>query len=155
MSRCGINVDNLCATFLANNGSPPHLRGIGRTPHMISNKSRTCPAKGGMNSNGINITRKMRIALLMIREDNHYICEWQTILRLTEAGFISYIDGRARITPMGRELLSMPYMRKDPACRGTGPASSSKLSCKPGLARAKAKESKECEAIAKKYDRYG
>ena len=101
-----------------------------------------------MNSNGINITRKMRIALLMIREDNHYICEWQTILRLTEAGFISYVDGRARITPMGRELLATPYVRKEPA-------SSSKLSCKPGLARTKSKESKECEAIAKKYDRYG
>ena len=116
-----------------------------------------------MNSNGINITRKMRIALLMIREDNHYICEWQTILRLTEAGFISYVDGRARITPMGRELLAMPYVRKDPVCRGTGPASGSKLSCKPpavrrdkpGLTKASVRESKECEAIAKKYDRYG
>lgn len=54
---------------------------------------------------GMNVTRKMRVALLMIREDSHYICEWQTIVRLTEAGFISYVDGRACITSEGRELL--------------------------------------------------
>ena len=68
-----------------------------------------------MNPQELNVTRKMRIALLMIREDNHYVCEWQTILRLTEAGYISYTDGRACITALGRELLSTPrkpLMRK-------------------------------------------
>ena len=55
---------------------------------------------------GINVTRKMRIALFMISEDSQYVCKWQTIVRLTEAGYISYIDGRACITPLGRELLS-------------------------------------------------
>ena len=54
----------------------------------------------------INVTRKMRIALFMISEDSQYVCKWQTIVRLTEAGYISYTDGRACITPMGRELLS-------------------------------------------------
>lgn len=54
----------------------------------------------------INITRKMRIALFMISKDSQYVCKWQTIVRLTEAGYISYIDGRACITPLGRELLS-------------------------------------------------
>ena len=54
----------------------------------------------------INVTRKMRIALFMISKDSQYVCKWQTIVRLTEAGYISYTDGRACITPMGRELLS-------------------------------------------------
>ena len=54
----------------------------------------------------INVTRKMRIALFMISEDSQYVCKWQTIVRLTEAGYISYTDGRACITPLGRELLS-------------------------------------------------
>ena len=61
-----------------------------------------------MNPQELNVTRKMRIALIMIREDNHYVCEWQTILRLTEAGYISYSDGRACITTLGRELLATP-----------------------------------------------
>ena len=61
-----------------------------------------------MNPQELNITRKIRIALIMIREDNHYVCEWQTILRLTEAGYISYTDGRACITTLGRELLATP-----------------------------------------------
>ena len=66
-----------------------------------------------MNSSPLelNVTRKMRIALIMIREDNHYICEWQTILRLAEAGYISYTDGRACITTLGRVLLATPRPR--------------------------------------------
>ena len=64
-----------------------------------------------MNPQELNVTRKMRIALIMIREDNHYMCEWQTILRLTEAGYISYTDGRACITTLGRELLATPWSK--------------------------------------------
>ena len=64
-----------------------------------------------MNPQELNVTRKMRIALIMIREDNHYVCEWQTILRLTEAGYISYSDERACITTLGRELLATPRPR--------------------------------------------
>lgn len=94
-----------------------------------------------LTTGGLNITQKMRTALLMISEDSHYVCEWQTIVRLTEAGFISYIEGRACITPAGKELLATPR-----------PKLSHKLASAPGLARAR---SKEWEGIAKKYDRYG
>ena len=57
---------------------------------------------------GLNVTSAMRIVLYMISEDRQFSCKWQTVVRLTEAGYISYIDGRTCITPLGRELLATP-----------------------------------------------
>jgi len=62
----------------------------------------------------MNITRAMKNALLMINEDKHYVCDWRTIVRLTEAGFVSYVDGRAQITSAGRELLSSGVLFRKP-----------------------------------------
>lgn len=62
----------------------------------------------------LNVTKKMRLALLMISLDKNFICNWQTILRLTEAGYISYEDGRAHITKEGRALLRKPLAKAHP-----------------------------------------
>ncbi len=76
-------------------------------PNCPIHSTGTCPAEGGVTQE-MNITRKMRLALLMISLDSHYVCAWQTIVRLTEAGYISYEDGRAHITKEGRALLRKP-----------------------------------------------
>ena len=90
---------------------------------------------------GLNVTSAMRIVLYMISEDRQFSCKWQTVVRLTEAGYISYIDGRTCITPLGRELLATP--------RSVGQAQSSRRnslsqksltqSAKPGLKKASRK----------------
>ena len=90
---------------------------------------------------GLNVTAAMRIVLYMISKDRQFSCKWQTVVRLTEAGYISYIDGRTCITPLGRELLATP--------RSAGQAQSSRRnslsqkslaqSAKPGLKKASRK----------------
>lgn len=50
----------------------------------------------------------------MISLDKHFVCNWQTILRLTEAGYTSYEDGRAHITKEGRALLRKPLAKAHP-----------------------------------------
>lgn len=69
----------------------------------------------------MNITRAMKNALLMISEDKHYVCDWRTIVRLTEAGFVSYEDGRAQITQAGKELLASGLLFKKPGLTKTRP----------------------------------
>ena len=94
---------------------------------------------------GLNVTAAMRIVLYMISEDRQFSCKWQTVVRLTEAGYISYIDGRTCITPLGRELLATPRspaVRRDSlSSRGTGRLSQKSLtqSAKPGLKKASRK----------------